>query len=445
MGFAVAFSALILLLVAAASRAFPTLLVGAVIVSTSLVPIRLFGDYGVPHVGVAPATVVVTAYAAVVGVGFLTVLFKYSRVPLWRQWLPFFSCALLGVAFVWSPLGGREISGLMQYLLAPMAWTIGIAARRHLRYRSRIVQVIAVVLALQVAIVVCQRLGMSINSLSLAQQELMGNRANGTLSHPNDLGKVTVLLCCLALSVYEGSSERIKRLVVVSFVMGGVIIIATGGRAVLFGYVAMILFWLLLQRSSVVAFSKKLGVIGLLAVGGVASAGVLLERFATDPSGGSRSSLAEVAMRSISERPWFGVGPNNYVSTVGLTDSLTLSGVPVHNLFLLAAAEIGILGCVFLFLPALRGLMRAVRYRRAEGEDGAFARVGLAFLPSAMVMGLTGWGLLGGYVLPLLFFSLGWLLGDLGQGRSERTHGSDARAFTDTHARSRDLVPITGS
>ena len=53
----------------------------------------------------------------------------------------------------------------------------------------------------------------------------------------------------------------------------------------------------------------------------------------------------------IREHPWAGVGPNSYVAIAGASDPLTASGVPVHNVLLLSAAELGIIGALLLWLP----------------------------------------------------------------------------------------------
>lgn len=384
---------------------------GILIVATALLPVVLLGEQVAGHVGVAPAALAVTSYGAVLVVGVVVV----GSGPNGRRkdlniWLPFI--LWLGVCglFVWAD-SDVVWSGVFNYLSAPAAWVIGVWAARSPLGASRLVRVVLMVICAQALVVCLQRAGFSINEMSAGQQRLMGDRTNGLLGHPNDLGKVMVLLSAILLTAVGSLTGARRRLCVAGIVVAGLLIVSTEGRAVLFAYVAMIVTWVLLQPRSTGGGSKKFMVLGSVVVGMLFSAGVLMERFSEDARGDSRAALLDVALTQIQATPWFGVGPNSYVAVVGLADSLTASGVPVHNAFLLGAAELGIVGVILLCLPLLMASVKMSAVRRSVSTQGQFARVGLALIPAIVLMGVTGWGLLGGYVLPLLFLTGGWCFG----------------------------------
>jgi O-antigen ligase len=152
---------------------------------------------------------------------------------------------------------------------------------------------------------------------------------------------------------------------------------------------------------------KRFGALGIAIVGLVASYPVLQRRFEEDPTGGGRSVLQEIGLQAVMDHPLVGVGPNSYVSVVGLSDALTASGVPVHNAFLLAAVEIGVIGAVALWLPVLWTFVRGFRLRKQAGIVHAPAAAAAAFLIPFVISTFTGWGLLSDPLYGLLMLVMG--------------------------------------
>jgi O-antigen ligase len=135
--------------------------------------------------------------------------------------------------------------------------------------------------------------------------------------------------------------------------------------------------------------------------------------------------VTQVAERVIREHPWTGVGPNGYVAVAGRFDRLTATGVPVHNIFLLSAAELGIVSAVLLWVPFVAVTIRAVRQvwrTRGTGSEVG-ARVIVSALPGFVLIAVTGWGLLEGSGFLMLCLIFGYFGAGSGADRPEGVDG----------------------
>ena len=231
---------------------------------------------------------------------------------------------------------------------------------------------------------------------------------NGTLRHPGEVGKVVVVLA-LAVLPSTVSPERALRLMArVALPIGFLATLLTESRANIASFVAVIAFWglLLPGRGRVGTRVLMIGAGGLTAV---AAAPTLIARFKQDPDGGQRARLMHVAMEGIPEHLWTGVGPNSYVTAFGKYDPLTASGWPVHNVFVLVLAELGVIGACFFFAPFALAVVRGVRSRNIDGARGAHARALMVSVPALYLISTTGWGLLQGAMMPLTMLVFGYL------------------------------------
>jgi O-antigen ligase len=129
----------------------------------------------------------------------------------------------------------------------------------------------------------------------------------------------------------------------------------------------------LLPRQVLAALAAALALALLL---NLATGGDIVQRL-TQPDGGSalsRLPMSQGALRIISDHPLLGSGLNNYELTIrqyDITGKYTLAGqLPiVHNLFLLIAAETGVLGLLavlWLLLALARTGLGFVRGREAS-------------------------------------------------------------------------------
>jgi O-antigen ligase len=68
--------------------------------------------------------------------------------------------------------------------------------------------------------------------------------------------------------------------------------------------------------------------------------------FSLGESLSERASLAQSALSMIFSRPFFGVGPNNFISSLPFFSKNSFVLQPVHNVYLLVGAELGIPGII---------------------------------------------------------------------------------------------------
>ncbi|MDI3213095.1 O-antigen ligase family protein [Arthrobacter sp. AL12] len=389
---------------------FPKFSILLILFCAAVLPRNLTHQSVYRHVGIGPASPELTTYIVAVGALLLFALFRPRYRLGLMVWIPLIAWLAAGAALVWT--GGEvQQSGILQLLLAPAAWVIGMNISSGLAADNGrfLVRLISSVIFLQLAVCILQWLGLDVNPLEANQEALLGSRFNGTLGHPNDLGKVIFLL--LAAMLPFGRRVGGADAVLWRYAVGaGLVVLAmTGGRAVSAAAVCMLLIWALLSPARAAKRGRKAAFVGVALTAAAFLSGVLLSRFDEDPEGGARSTLTDVAWAQISSSPWLGVGPNSYVDVVGSYDALTASGVPVHNAFLLALAEIGIVGAASLLLPVVIGTLVALRRFRLNSDGGEASRVYLAALPGLYLVGTTGWGILGGYVLPLFALVFGLL------------------------------------
>jgi O-antigen ligase len=162
-------------------------------------------------------------------------------------------------------------------------------------------------------------------------------------------------------------------------------------------------------------------------------ASTIATRIQEDPNGGPRAGLAAAALEQIDRQPW-GIGPNTYVSVVSKYDAVTASGDPVHNTFLLTAAELGVLGAVLFWLPVAGLVTIAWMSRRRPGFAGSFALAIVASAPGLYVVNATGWAILRGPLLPLWFLVCGIAYSQLGSARWGLSTSRNRRAAMRSNA-----------
>ncbi|MDQ1059912.1 hypothetical protein QFZ23_003813 [Arthrobacter globiformis] len=373
------------------------------LVCTALVPRNLTSTSLSKHVGIAPSNPELTTYAVVLAGFLLFAVFRPQHgYRLWL-WIPLLLWLTLGTILIWS--GGPTVeAGVLQLILAPAGWVLGVNISGQVSSDGGRFLVRTVFLIIFVQLLVCglQVLGLNVNAMDASQEAILGLRYNGTLGHPNDLGKIIFLLVALILP-FGRKLERFDLAIWRMAIAAALVVLGlTGGRAVSAATVCMLLLWSVLSPSREGTKGRKALTVGIALTAAVFLAGVLLGRFDEDPEGGARTTLTDIAWAQIMSSPWAGVGPNLYVDVVGSYNPLTASGVPVHNAFLLALAEIGVVGALALLLPIVACLIRVLPRTRLRSFSGEASRVYVCALPGLYLIGTTGWGVLGGYVLPLL-------------------------------------------
>ncbi|MEV1144587.1 O-antigen ligase family protein [Micromonospora sp. NPDC049799] len=377
-----------------------------VVATLGLVPVALAPADVVIYAGVATGTPTLYSYTIAITVALVLVALHTPRrlVRALLLWVPFLGWVALFAVLSWDA-SLRTLSGILHFCLAATVFAIGAAAERADRRHSILLWAFAVVAWLQLFAITAAVLGFPLRRVSGQQALDVLGRATGLTSHPGELAKLLFFcgLCALTLP------QRTVRERWVAWTTLGVVLLGvslTQSRTVLAAVVSVILVFMLLELMTGRWQKRYFVVLGLTGVLGVASLPWLIERFLADPGGGSRQHLLTVAWDVIRAHPWTGVGPNSYVAVAGASDRLTASGVPVHNVLLLSAAEVGILGALLLWLPFVRTATTATRSVFRSRTSELAPRVLVSALPGLLLIGMTGWGLLQGpYFLMLALVS----------------------------------------
>jgi putative inorganic carbon (HCO3(-)) transporter len=249
------------------------------------------------------------------------------------------------------------------------------------------------------------------------------SRVAGTFGHPNNLAGYLNLIIQINLALLFAPIARFyKKLLLPLLALTATTLILTYSRG---GWLAMsfggaFTGYLCLARrtnSRIIPFLISTSLVVLLLISSVILITPLKKRFFEEDYGAARSRIpmAVVAWNIIQSNPWLGIGLSNYVNVAPYYDT-TREAIayefprPVHNEFLLIAAEIGVpsLICFLIIMAALIvQLFRASRSR----EDPVLPYIAIGLLGTYF-----GWSLFRntdyGYVLLADPF---WLLAGLSQ------------------------------
>jgi O-antigen ligase/polysaccharide polymerase Wzy-like membrane protein len=407
--------------------------------SLALYPKSFSGDPDLRHVGIAQSVPAVATYTVVLlGIAYILLL-RTLHHPTARgtpaSVLVFVGFLVVGLSVIWQGTG-EQLAGALQLGLGFCAWFVGarlgppiLAQERRVRW---IANTIAGIVGIETLVALLQRIGVAINPMSAANAALLGDRVNGTTNHPDNLGKLLLLLLILCLGLMGTSNDRTRRTLWLSVVLMFIPLGLSQGRANLLAALTAILFWALLSgRRRSLAVRLGIPLAAILVV--LPFASTIATRIQEDPNGGPRAGLAAAALAQIDRQPW-GIGPNAYVSVVSKYDAVTASGYPVHNTFLLTAAELGVLGALLFWLPVAGLVTMAWISRERPGFAGSFALAIVASAPGLYVVNATGWAILRGPLLPLWFLVCGIAYSQLGTADWARLIRRSRRGATQSTA-----------
>lgn len=202
-------------------------------------------------------------------------------------------------------------------------------------------------------------------------------RAYGTLPHPNVLGGFMAIVCLVALREFirvgtgRGTRAWARHLFIVLLTFSCLLI--SFSRAAMAGLIVGGVLWAVLEYSTWHSEYRRRAAQALLACGALLvvfsliTGGAWLNRF--NASAGSSTDALE--QRSVSERiasyhearvvaangnVVFGIGPGNYVVELAQAfPSLPIyTYQPVHNAYIIAGLEIGMIGFILLVWLAIR-------------------------------------------------------------------------------------------
>jgi O-antigen ligase len=234
----------------------------------------------------------------------------------------------------------------------------------------------------------------------------------GIFANPNDAAYSLVILIPLAYALGSLSGWGGRLVVAVALLTYAGAIYTTFSRGGLLGFFAVLMVIGLRVRSHVM----RLAAIGLMVMGVVAvlyfwkrSAG--FESLGADATVNQRFITVKAGLEMFADHPLLGVGAG--CSVVGFTTYapsgvLTHKALMVHNTFVQALSEVGLLGSVpyfLLFGAAVAGAHRLARRRPGGDPELPVLAAGI----QASIVGLTVCSLAGGYVLswfPYILFGL---------------------------------------
>ncbi len=232
------------------------------------------------------------------------------------------------------------------------------------------------------------------DDLGLKSQTWQGladrTRVGGTIGHPNALAMFFDLLLPLGFSLLFCPFQRRTKLLLsaaVGFgILGHVLTLSRGGFvATGLGCLLIFFVWLRQRNGFLAAISASTLLTALILVFVFGTSNLVTSRFFRDDykAAFGRIPLIQVALNMIKDRPFFGVGLNNYNEVAHRHDRTPQRvtswwNVPVHNQFLYIAAQTGLVGlaCYLLFILAiLRSLWPAIR---SSDPLVAWASLGIA-------------------------------------------------------------------
>lgn len=194
-------------------------------------------------------------------------------------------------------------------------------------------------------------------------------RAYSTFSHPNSLAGFLGAGIILS-SFFLFKARRTSNLILLATILLGFVL--TFSLAPAAALIAVLITFFFLRKSSQKIFKLAKGLLFALAVVSIALPLIaskgreLSKKWGESYSG--RADLAIASGRMFSEKPFFGIGLNNFTislptKSVGQPFSWWLQ--PVHNIFLLSFSETGIAGFLILFFVFYAALKKTSPKNRA--------------------------------------------------------------------------------
>jgi O-antigen ligase len=188
-------------------------------------------------------------------------------------------------------------------------------------------------------------------------------RPYATFSHPNVLAGFLIIAMLYALLLFK---NKIKTLVLIGIILGSASLLLSLSRTAIILWIAylIILFGIPLVKKYKNRFSKSKLIATVVVLFVIALCififfrnSFILQRSSltkiTEEAILQRAELIQQSLVMFMKNPIFGVGVNNFYNNLSFANSrLTVSLIqPVHNIFLLALSETGIIGfCLFVYL-----------------------------------------------------------------------------------------------
>ncbi len=372
------------------------------------------------YTGIAQSQPTISTYTIAIMSVFM-ILWVRRRLAFSLDYVPLLVYIVIATIAFWG-MTSVTAAGIAQYALAVAALLVGLSlgttAGSSVDLRRTVALSVLVVTLLQLVPSAFQLFHLDPFPLDPQTAELVGTRVHGTINHPNNLGKVLLLLAALVLPMIEEADRPTRKASLWGLGLCGLTIAMTVGRANMLAFAILVILYAAIRRLSGAGTTRRRWLLPVgVAVVTLPFLPFFIMRLIQDPAGGSRGHMTQLAVDRILSDSFLGFGPNNYVLVVGEAGRLT--SLPVHNSYLLATAEIGLVGAILLFGPMLFRTAKLWRRRRESGLVGASATAFFSLNVAAVVVVATGWAMLATFVFPLWMFVMGYLLA--GSARSQAT------------------------
>ncbi|WP_223543423.1 O-antigen ligase family protein [Pseudomonas sp. GL-B-12] len=231
-------------------------------------------------------------------------------------------------------------------------------------------------------------------------------RTVGTFGHPGLLAQyLNIILIAILVKALVAKGVP-KKLYATIYIAGTLAVILTYSRTALAIQLATLFLTLFLfpHVEQTKNLSKKFITYLSVLVGFVAIISFnfdsILSRFenASTDSGTVRILLSKIALNMMSENPILGVGLNSFTQVMDKYDDTMMSSYwrhPVHNIYLLVASELGLIGItvfiIKLYIFFKTGIITLRRKKADEQINKEFALIGVIGLSVICLSGFLGW------------------------------------------------------
>ena len=375
----------------------------------TVVPIELVG-FGVgstlSHTTIAVGRVSVSTHDVAI-----VLAAALSGLSIWRHVRIEFllvAAGSLAIAVSASDLKPWVAEGILQWVFLAFCWALGAAIADRVRHGELSERFIAGVLLTCVGLHALASFAQLFGFGTVYQSDVGDGalaRMTGLAGHPGNLGKIVLLLSIIILPLTSSKDQIARRISWIALILALGTIGVTFSRANVAAAGVLIVGWFVLRRGK--AGLTRVTIPIVTAIAAIPVIQILLERQRFDPEGGLRPQLMRSAMIQLRETFWWGVGPNDYIETVGQFDPYAVGGLPVHSSFMLLLVELGAVVSIAAVLPFLFLLSRGVRKFLENRHQYATAL--LLATPGLVLVLATGHGMTSRVVAPTFFLVIGYL------------------------------------
>lgn len=355
----------------------------------------------------------ITTYLLAATAAALIVPLQRTRLRIAFPHAIFFLALVIMTTALWGN-HPHHWSGVLVVGAGLLTWAVGRSHVLSMESRSGaaflILVTIAAILMMQAVLALAQTAGAElptwltgVNERTLSIEE--SGRGVGTLGHPANLSKLSVLFTFVSLPFTVSPSARMRRLALLNVSLALAVAGLTVSRANIFAVGIVVGLWVLFAPR-MLRLRTRLFIMGAGIIAALSFYENIVRRFLEDPEGGERRNLQRAVWEQFGLTPFSGTGVNSYIQVVGQWDPWTATGYPVHNTFLLAAAEFGIPAAVLLFAPLaflwLRAILNVLASRKLPWSLSTVLSI-----PATLAVTVTGWGMLSGGYFALWMFVCG--------------------------------------